>query len=100
MARKIFTFSPNRAAVEMKRRQRQQDLLETGEIQRLLGADAEESPTSGDAFELVFAPVEEFDVGPGDEVGDGSGDEYFARSGVGGDSLADVDGNPGDVVSS
>jgi hypothetical protein len=42
MARKIFTFSPNRAAVEMKRRQRQQDLLETGEIQRLLGADAEQ----------------------------------------------------------
>jgi hypothetical protein len=34
--------------------------------------DAEESPGSGDAFEFVFALVEEFDVGACDEVGDGS----------------------------
>jgi hypothetical protein len=48
----------------------------------LLVVDAEEPPGSGDAFELVFASVEKFDVRSGDEISDGSGDEYLAGCGV------------------
>ena len=36
----------------------------------LLGADAEEPPGSGHTFEFVFAAVEEFNVGSGDEISD------------------------------
>ena len=46
---------------------------------RLSASEAEYGPLAGDAFEGVDAPFVEREVRPGDEVGDGAGDEDLPR---------------------
>jgi hypothetical protein len=54
--------------------------------------DPEQPPGLRDAFEVVFAPVGEAEIGAGDEVNDRAGDEHLARFGVGLDALGDAQG--------
>jgi hypothetical protein len=51
-----------------------------------------------DAFEFVFAAVEELDVGSGDEVSNGPCDQDLTRRGMGGDALSDVDCDSANVI--
>lgn len=62
-----------------------------------MATDREELPFAADPFERVAAAVIERDVGAGDEVADGPGDQHLAVARRSHDPGGDVDGDPTDV---
>jgi hypothetical protein len=60
--------------------------------------DGIEVPLSRDALEFMRSAVFEPDARAGDEVFDGTGDEYLSRLGLRRDTRADVDGEPADLA--
>ena len=66
----------------------------------LIGCDAVDPPGSGHAFELVFAFVNEFDVGARDQIRDGARDVHISRPSEARDPLADHDCDTFDVIAS
>src|SRR4051812_43618075 len=60
--------------------------------------DGEELPATRDALEVVLAAIAELNARAGDQIGDRSGDQHFARAGKRANPCADVHADATDVV--
>src|SRR5207245_5723451 len=58
----------------------------------------EHSPGTWDSLEFMFFAIGEGDAGTGNQINDGAGREYFAGLCERGDSCADVNSDPADVI--
>ena len=67
--------------------------------EHLSAANAKYPPRLGHTLQVVFAEIEEFDVGSGDEVCHGARDQYLAWLRKRHDALSDMDRDASEIVS-